>query len=311
MSARLPLFALALALAFPGDEPWTGWPGTREVAEAFRDDVLLARDFEAAVHLCAPDFVFSDPTVGSYDPALSQGIRGRGPALEEMKGYGIRSASLALELDFTAGPYAVFYGRLSTHGASTVVDAPFLTVLRVDDERVAERTDYGDYDQLLPAEQRIDGLVTQRDHPLVKTAEAYLDAYARREVAELSALLRERATFHDPTAIVVGGGQIHSGRSEIAERLSQSFAETSDYRFAPSSRFFFGDHALFAGTSSYSVPGAPPGSDGDAVRFEVPLVVVLRIQDGLVVRHTEYAGHEDHLARLETVREQEREGEGL
>jgi len=274
--------------------------GPGEVAQTFIDEVLVGRDMQTAARIFADDMLFTDPTTAVWGMPLAQGVRGKQAIIELMTGFNTATVVFAPNIQFSSGPYACFVGRLSM--TNQLDKAPFMTLLRVEDGLIKERLDFGDYDQMMPPEVRIDGVDGQFDHPLVVTANRYVEAYGGRDFDTLAELLHEDATMQDRTAVKVGGGQRHEGAQAILTMLRRALGALKSFEIEVESSFFFQEHAVLAGSCSYTLPGKALGLTVDEAAFTHPLVTVLHVRAGKVIAHEDMADYDEFVEQLETLR---------
>jgi len=266
---------------------------TSEVGRAFIEKVMVARDFEAAKGLAAEDMLFTDPTAHTLGMALSEGIRGRTKILAKMRSFNVGTVTMEPSYEFSAGPYHCFVGTFSSMppGAKAATGFPFMTVLQVEDGVVAERLDFGDYDPYIPDDKRIDGLHGDMDHPMVKSAKAYVAAYGQRDVETMGSLCADHVVFQDRTAAVIGAGDPIEGRAGVMGMLKSALASVDSFEIDADYMFFHGNYAVFAGDVSYSLPGARMGLEQETFGITHSMAIVLRFADGEIVRHDDFADY--------------------
>ena len=137
------------------------------------------------------------------------------------KGWGFSEVIVDIRQSFTVGEHAVYWGNLKTRseGSDAQLDVPFTTVLRVENGRVAERTDCGEYIVSHGIEDRwAKNTATTR-----RVASAALRAYTSGGLDAQSQLNAPDVVYQDPTAQVFGAsnGQRVSGlEALLRERVT-------------------------------------------------------------------------------------------
>lgn len=130
-------------------------------------------------------------------------------------------------------------------------------------------------------------------------AEPYFDAYIARHWDRLAPLLAEKGSFEDPTAALVFGPVKQQGKAATLKNFREGYAAIRHMAFHPSRVFYAGEHAIFEGTLDWTL-----ALDGgrQAVTTGMPFVTVLRVVDGLVVEHRDYADYTPFLAAVKAAR---------
>ncbi len=126
-----------------------------------------------------------------------------------------------------------------------------------------------------------------------QVAEAYFSAYVARDWDRLAPLLHERGGFRDPTAALVFGGVGREGKAATLRFFREAYAVLTHMAFHRTRAFFAGEVAVFEGTLDWTVL---LGDGREAVTERMPFVTVLRLEDGLVVEHRDYADYHAYLA---------------
>ncbi|MCZ6836061.1 MAG: nuclear transport factor 2 family protein, partial [Planctomycetota bacterium] len=258
------------------------------------------RNIESASELLSPDLFMIDPTAIVFGGPLATGIKGRDKIVALINSWNINEMNFDQEVVFWCGEFACAAGTLSytIDGALPIKDVPFANILRVKDGKIIERTDYGDYTQSFtepPASPEPD---------LESIATKYLLAYLEMRYKDLALLLDEKAVFIDPTSAILGQGAPREGRSNILNTFQNAFGVVLEFDFVQKRTFFFQNHAVFAGTTRYAMAGAALGLQKERVEFEgIPMLIVLEIVGGKVVKHTEYADYEEFLKQVEGLKD--------
>ncbi len=275
-------------------------PADRSVESIAHEYIQLTfqdRDLVAASELLAEDVRFSDPTGAVFGGPLAEGITGRQAVLDLQQRWAIEESAFNVESSFTSGDYACFAGTLDyqTKGQPAVKGIPFATILTFEGHAIVERLDLGDYTMVAAG-----GVVPERH--LKRTGQAYLDAYLGMKMDEMAAMLADDAVYADPTAVPLGGEGPYEGRDAIIEAFRGAFGVVMSLTFDPVRTIAFQHHVVFAGTCGYSLKGSALGVDQETVQFtDVPLFVVLRIEGGKVVVHTDYSDYDVMNEQMEKV----------
>ena len=126
----------------------------------------------------------------------------------------------------------------------------------------------------------------------------YLNALYAFDYAELGKLLDANAVFEDPTAVVVSPDMTwrFEGRDAILDFVRQTGASIVDAEYRVMSEFSTGEFVVFNMEYSTVFDGEMLGTPGQELSVELPAVTILRIQDGLVTRHTDYVDYDLMLA---------------
>lgn len=126
-------------------------------------------------------------------------------------------------------------------------------------------------------------------------ADAYFAAYIARDWDALELLLAPEASFQDPTATHVFGGVLSEGRDAMMQRFRVGYAGISHMEFVTNRRLHSGESAIYEGALHW---GLDLG-DGTLADSVTPMVIVLTVDDGKVVRHRDYV---DYAPFLDAVR---------
>jgi len=119
-------------------------------------------------------------------------------------------------------------------------------------------------------------------------AEPYFAAYIARDWATLEPLLAASGTFTDPTAEPVFGQVMNVGKAAVMKNFREGYAAIKSMRFNRTRAFVSGPVAVFEGTLDWTLALA---SGHDVVTQGMPFVTTLRVVDGQVVEHRDYADY--------------------
>lgn len=126
-------------------------------------------------------------------------------------------------------------------------------------------------------------------------AESYFSAYIARDWDRLAPLLAAEGSFQDPTAALLFGTGKQQGREATLANFRQSYAAIRDMQFRPTRVFASGEHAVFEGSLDWTVTLE---AGRDATIKNMPLIVILRVVDGKVVEHQDFADYSPFLRAL-------------
>lgn len=148
---------------------------------------------------------------------------------------------------------------------------------------------------LLPEEQ-IYVATTQTTKSI---AEPYFLAYIARDWKVLESLMHPQASWHDPTAEQLFSGAPTLGRAHTLDHLRRAFAGIRDMKAHVKQHIFSSHYAVFVVTLDWTIAL----QDGKSLAIaSTPLVVNLRIQDGKVIAHTDYADYHPFIAAYQKHR---------
>ncbi|WP_109808024.1 nuclear transport factor 2 family protein [Sphingosinithalassobacter portus] len=129
-------------------------------------------------------------------------------------------------------------------------------------------------------------------------ADAYFDAYVSRNWDALEILLAEDASFQDPTATHIFGGVLSQGRQAMMQRFRMGYAGISHMEFVSNRRLYSGETAIYEGVLHW---GLDLG-DGTLVDSATPMVILLTVENGKVVRHRDYVDYAPFVAAVRKAR---------
>ena len=258
-------------------------PSTRDVTDRYLE-LTFSQRYDDLLDVYAPDAVFHDPTGDVFNGPVAQGpIVGAERIVAVQKGWGLAETEFDIDTSFTVGEYSLYRGTLNTRysGSSAWTAFPFLTVLRVVDGRVLERTDFGEYVTAFGLAPRFaDATRATKD-----VADRYLRAYLDGDVDAQVALASADVMFQDPTSQVYGppSGELYEGVAVLEERRRQVFENVQDFDLQVTESFAQNHHAVYMGTTSYTL------SSGH--RFAQPAVFVIEVREGAVTRQWDFVDY--------------------
>lgn len=129
-------------------------------------------------------------------------------------------------------------------------------------------------------------------------ADAYFAAYIANDWDALEPRLADSATFQDPTAKRIFGGVLSEGRAAIMERFRTGYASLTHMEFTKNRSLISDESALYEGALHW---GMDLG-DGTLVDCVTPMVILLTVVDGKVIRHTDYVDYAPFTAAVRKAR---------
>lgn len=289
------LWLPAAIAAAQGEPPWAAAESeTRRLAELHIEQAM-ALDYDAMAELLSPDFVFVDPTADVYagtpTAAAAEGIHGRAAAVALMRSWELPKMEFERLHTFFSGQHGVFWGRIRFLDGADRAPFPVVFIVTVLDGQVVQRRDYGDYVGLT---RRVEAQseVTDAEHRLVETAQAYWTAYDERRFDAWSEIHTPDAIFQDETMSIYGAAAsgVHAGSSTIVKWFNDALNSKSSLSAAlePVDVIYSPHHAIVFATFYYRQAGGALGVDLAELSFEVPIVVALTIEDGKVTEHRDF-----------------------
>ena len=210
-------------------------------------------------------------------------MHGAAAIVEMQKGWGIAESALDVDASFAVGRYALYRGtyRLRYAPSDPWTSIPFMTVLRVDEGRIAERTDFGDYIEAFGLGDRFDDATANTR----RVAGEYLDAYLAGDLDAQRRLLAPDVLVQDPTAQVYGpgSGQLLDGADRVLAQRARTFQNVRDFDLRVTTSWVANHHAVFMGETSYTLAGG--------ARYVQPAVFVIEVHDGKVTRHWDFVDY--------------------
>ena len=243
-----------------------------------------AIDHDGLSTVMSEDMVFSDPTGNVFSGPVAKGpIHGKSAILQLMKGWNLGAVRFEPDLSFYVGDYALHRGTYQVQyvGAAQWYSIPFVTIHRVQDGKVVERTDFGEYISSFQLGNRFDA-ATQSTQTI---SDQYLQAYLDNDLQTQDTLLHESVQFQDPTSKVFGppSGQLFRTKTALIERRRAIFSQISNFDFLIVNRFTANNHSVFVGEVTYQT--------AQGVVYQQPAVFVIEVRDGLVTQHWDFVDY--------------------
>jgi ketosteroid isomerase-like protein len=125
----------------------------------------------------------------------------------------------------------------------------------------------------------------------------YLRAYVALDWDQIDSMLGEDASFQDPTAELIFGGKLVSGRDNMMAKFRTGYAGIQ-MSFVETRAVYSGHYAIIEGLLTWS---APLGDGRRVTAKDSPFVLVLRIEGGRVVEHRDYADYHPFIAAMQAM----------
>jgi len=129
--------------------------------------------------------------------------------------------------------------------------------------------------------------------------QAYFDAYIARDWDALEPLLAETGSFRDATAELVFGGALADGKPAMMTLFREGYAGITQMELRPLRAFHSGHYSIFEGELSWTLQL----DENREVSSVMPFITILRIEDGQVVSHRDYADYAPFLLAARASRE--------
>ncbi len=126
-------------------------------------------------------------------------------------------------------------------------------------------------------------------------ARAYVEAYGRGDLTEMTTYMAEDMTLTDATAADFGVTMHEEGRRQILDRIGPMFEAAGDVHLKIERWFYSGNHGVCWGTYTHDAP--LPG--GDAVEINADIVLVVQMRDGKVVSQVDHADYASVMRQVE------------
>ena len=284
-------------------------------------EALYDQNLEALASLTSKDLLFRDSTSSAL-PSGPWRFEGRDAVLEFFRSSveGIEDNGFELLRHFQAGDQTVLELTYWTRGDGTPLGAPgvslhlripAVTVIRTKGGVVVEHQDFVDYpammrqvDRQVAAAKQAQPSSEDNDEntasPAVATdidaiADSYLQAMWKMDYDGMAQHLAEEALYEDYTAEYFGIPPYHFyGKEAVLGFFRRVNADSSTETIEPSIRYRFssGTNVLLLIDVNVKVDGEAWGAPDKTLTGSGLTVTWLRIQDGKVTRHIDYADYE-------------------
>jgi ketosteroid isomerase-like protein len=127
----------------------------------------------------------------------------------------------------------------------------------------------------------------------------YFSAYIEKRWDDLEKLVAEHARFTDPTAKLVFGVVENNGKAAMMQAFRDNYAPIS-MSFSQTRQFASADHVIFEGELSWTLQ-LPKR---EIQTRNMPFVTILKIAEGKVIEHQDYADYQPFIAADRSSRQQ-------
>lgn len=129
--------------------------------------------------------------------------------------------------------------------------------------------------------------------------EAYFAAYVARDWDTLEPLLADHGTFRDGTAELVFGSALADGKPAMMTLFREGYEGITRMTLRPMRTIHSGHYSIFEGELDWAIQLSPDRE----IASVMPFVAILRIEDGLVVEHRDYADYAPFIAAVRASQE--------
>jgi hypothetical protein len=130
-------------------------------------------------------------------------------------------------------------------------------------------------------------------------ADPYFSAYIARDWDRLEPYVAEAGGFSDPTAALVFGTVEFKGKAATLKNFREGYAAIKHMEFHQMRAFFSGEHAIYEGTLDWTLELS---GGKQAVTKGMPFITVLRVVQGRVLEHRDFADYTPFLAAMQAAR---------
>lgn len=155
--------------------------------------------------------------------------------------------------------------------------------------------DSSDSQELFPQERAY----LARSELTKAVAEPYFLAYIARDWGALETLMHTEVSWRDPTAEQLLAGMTVQGKKNTLNHLRKAFSGILHMKARVTRSLFSANHAVFESTLDWT---SALGNGKSMTIRATPFVVVLRIQDGKVAEHTDYADYHGFISEYQRSR---------
>lgn len=119
-----------------------------------------------------------------------------------------------------------------------------------------------------------------------KHTTAYLNDYLALNFDANAKRMHEDISFHDPTTRLVFAGEKHSGKAAVMQFFKTNYASIVEMKSENMKPVFSADYGIFAFTLKWKLR-----SGGKIIAIAMPLVVQLKVKDGKIIEHRDFADY--------------------
>ncbi|MGD9587709.1 MAG: nuclear transport factor 2 family protein [Pyrinomonadaceae bacterium] len=137
-------------------------------------------------------------------------------------------------------------------------------------------------------------------------AAKYFQQYMAIDWEKLGPLMHDEISFEDPTAEMLFGGKRPVGKANVLKNFREVFVSITNMTPKLTRTFASGNIAVFEMDLSFSFRNNQNG----ITTISMPLVVVLTVKDGKVVKHRDYGDYREYLSQLRAAQEKAKQKSG-
>ena len=120
-----------------------------------------------------------------------------------------------------------------------------------------------------------------------EVATKYFKAYIGLQFDAMKPLVHEAISFEDPTAKLVFGGKKIEGKQQVFENFKAGYASILEMKQESIRTIFSSDTGVFEINLTWKLKV----SKTKTIRIKMPLIVVLTIENGKVIKHRDYGDY--------------------
>ena len=122
----------------------------------------------------------------------------------------------------------------------------------------------------------------------------YFTRYLSLEFESLKELMHQDISFQDPTAKYIFGDTKHLGKKNVYENFKKAYAAILEMKSSNLESFFSSNVGVFKFTITWSYKNRM----NKVITVNMPLVVILTIENNKVVKHEDYGDYTKYLKQI-------------
>tara|TARA_R110002049_G_scaffold297504_1_gene486465 strand:+ start:71 stop:601 length:531 start_codon:yes stop_codon:yes gene_type:complete len=115
----------------------------------------------------------------------------------------------------------------------------------------------------------------------------YFNAYFNLDFDTMKSIMHDKISFHDPTAKFLFGGKKVMGKIDVYDNFKKSYAAIIEMKQKTIRTIFSSNTGVFELNLVYKFNNGPD----QIITIEMPLIVILTVEDGKVIEHRDYADY--------------------
>ncbi|MBU2494375.1 MAG: nuclear transport factor 2 family protein [Bacteroidetes bacterium] len=127
--------------------------------------------------------------------------------------------------------------------------------------------------------------------------EEYFSSYILMDWDNLEQLLADSSSFGDPTGQPIFNSVMKYGKIAVMKTFREAYATIEEMKFTKIRSFYSGNHAIFEGNLDWTTNLR----NGKTVRSVMPIITILKVENGLVSEHRDYADYAPFLSEYRKV----------